>query len=193
MLTTIVSRAVQLSGLEAGAIYEYDETAEVFHLRATQSLPAEFLEIARPLALPKGEGATGRLAVTREPVQIPDVAAPEAYHGRMRDVLLRLGHRALLAVPLISEDHIVGGLVVNRREPGEFTPEVVDLLRTFATQSALAIQNARLFREIADKSAQLEAASRHKSEFLANMSHELRTPLNAIIGFSDDPQTVRIP
>ena len=65
----------------------------------------------------------------------------------MRDVLLRLGHRALLAVPLISEDHIVGGLVVNRREPGEFTPEVIDLLRTFATQSALAIQNARLFRD----------------------------------------------
>src|SRR5204862_4125321 len=66
-----------------------------------------------------------------------------------------------------------------------FPPEVVDVLKTFATQSALAIQNARLFREIADKSAQLEAASRHKSEFLANMSHELRTPLNAIIGFSE--------
>ena len=65
------------------------------------------------------------------------------------------------------------------------SPEVVDLLQTFATQSALAIQNARLFREIEDKSRQLEAASRHKSEFLANMSHELRTPLNAIIGFSE--------
>src|SRR5262249_644474 len=61
----------------------------------------------------------------------------------------------------------------------------IDLLRTFATQSALAIQNARLFHEIEDKSRQLEAASRHKSEFLANMSHELRTPLNAIIGFSE--------
>src|SRR5207249_9512718 len=54
-----------------------------------------------------------------------------------------------------------------------------------ATQSALAIQNARLFREIADKSRQLEVASQHESEFLANMSHELRTPLNAIIGFSE--------
>jgi two-component system, NtrC family, sensor kinase len=185
VLTTIVSRAVQLADLEAGAIYEYDEAAEVFHLRATQNLPEEFLEIARPLALPKGEGATGRLAVTREPVQIPDIAAPNAYHGRMRDVLLRMGHRALLAVPLISEDHIVGGLVVNRRQSGEFAPEVIDLLRTFATQSALAIQNARLFRELADKGHQLEVASQHKSEFLANMSHELRTPLNAIIGFSE--------
>ena len=185
VLTTIVSRAVHLAGLEAGAIYEYDEAAEVFYLRATQNLPEEFLEIAGPLALPKGEGATGQLAVTREPVQISDIAAPDAYHGRMRDVLLRLGHRALLAVPLISEDHIVGGLVVNRRQPGEFAPEVIDLLRTFATQSALAIQNARLFREIKDKGRQLEVASQHKSEFLANMSHELRTPLNAIIGFSE--------
>src|SRR5262249_6849733 len=68
---------------------------------------------------------------------------------------------------------------------GEFAPEVIDLMRTFATQSALAIQNARLFLEIEDKGRQLEVASQHKSEFLANMSHELRTPLNAIIGFSE--------
>jgi len=74
---------------------------------------------------------------------------------------------------------------VTRERPGEFPAETIELLRTFATQSALAIQNARLFHEIADKSRQLEAASRHKSEFLANMSHELRTPLNAVIGFSE--------
>jgi signal transduction histidine kinase len=74
---------------------------------------------------------------------------------------------------------------MSRRTPGEFPPEVVEVLKTFATQSALAIQNARLFREIEEKGRQLEAASRHKSEFLANMSHELRTPLNAIIGFSE--------
>src|SRR4029434_6721144 len=77
------------------------------------------------------------------------------------------------------------GLVVTRRVPGVFTTEIVEMLRTFATQSALAIQNARLFREIEDKSRQLAAASQHKSEFLANMSHELRTPLNAIIGYSE--------
>src|SRR5258705_10066606 len=79
----------------------------------------------------------------------------------------------------------MAGLTVTRRTPGEFPSHVIDLLRTFASQSALAIQNARLFREIGDKSRQLEAADRHKSEFLANMSHELRTPLNAIIGYSE--------
>lgn len=79
----------------------------------------------------------------------------------------------------------MGALTVWRKQAGSFSMEVVQLLQTFATQSALAIQNARLFREIEDKSHQIEAANRHKSEFLANMSHELRTPLNAIIGFSE--------
>jgi signal transduction histidine kinase len=90
-----------------------------------------------------------------------------------------------LVIPLLREDRIFGALVVRRKSTGEFRPEVVELLKTFATQSTLAIQNARLFREIEDKSRQIEAANRHKSEFLANMSHELRTPLNAIIGFSE--------
>jgi signal transduction histidine kinase len=100
-------------------------------------------------------------------------------------VLIGAGFRALLSVPLLREEQVIGSLSLNRHVPGEFPSEVLEVLKTFATQSALAIQNARLFREIADKSRQLEAASRHKSEFLANMSHELRTPLNAIIGFSE--------
>jgi signal transduction histidine kinase len=86
---------------------------------------------------------------------------------------------------LVREDRLIGLLVVRRQTPGPFPEAVTELLQTFATQSALAIQNARLFREIADKGRQLEAASHHKSEFLANMSHELRTPLNAILGFSE--------
>ena len=117
--------------------------------------------------------------------QIRDIRTKRSYQSRVREILIRLGYRSLLAVPLLREDHLLGGLVVNRKSAGEFAPEVIDLLKTFATQSALAIQNARLFREIEEKSRQLEIASRHKSEFLANMSHELRTPLNAIIGFSE--------
>ena len=183
VLTTIVSRAVQLAGVDAGAIYEYDEAEEMFHLRATENLPAEFVEAAT--ALRRGEGATGRAGVTGAPVQIPDIAAPGAYQSSLRDILLGLGHRAILAVPLLHEGRVVGGLAVNGREPGEFPQDIVDLLQTFATQSALAIQNARLFRELQAKSLEAEVASRHKSEFLANMSHELRTPLNAIIGYSE--------
>jgi signal transduction histidine kinase len=126
----------------------------------------------------------GRLADVQEPLQVADILEAPA-ESRVRSVLVRAGYRALLAVPLVREGHLIGGLTVIRKATGEFAPEVIELLRTFATQSALAIQNARLFLEIEDKSRQLEVASQHKSEFLANMSHELRTPLNAIIGFAE--------
>jgi signal transduction histidine kinase len=185
VLTTIVSRATQLASMDSGVIYEYDEVNEQFYLRATQDLEEDIVEMLRAGPVRKGEGVTGRAALTREPVQIPDITQGGAYQSRVRDALLGAGYRALLAVPLLREDHIIGGLTVHRRTPGGFSAEVIDLLRTFATQSVLAIQNARLFRELADKSRQLEVASQHKSEFLANMSHELRTPLNAIIGFSE--------
>jgi signal transduction histidine kinase len=75
--------------------------------------------------------------------------------------------------------------VVWRQEAGRFPDRIVDLLQTFATQSTLAIQNAQLFREIAERGRELEIASRHKSQFLANMSHELRTPMNAILGYTE--------
>src|SRR5262249_39822400 len=126
----------------------YDEAGEEFHLRATESLPEEYLEIARQAPGRKGEGATGRLAVTHAPVEIPDIAAPSAYQSRTREALIRTGHRSLLAVPLLREDRVMGSLVVFRKTPGEFGAEVVATLQTFATQSVLAIQNARLFHEI---------------------------------------------
>jgi len=185
VLNTIVSRASQLAGAAGCSIFEYDAATEQFELRATHNDDTPFVEALRAVPLRKGEGLMGRAAEMREPIQIPDITQPGAYQSSVRDTLIRFGYRALLAVPLLREDQIIGSLSFNRKAPGEFPPEVVDVLKTFATQSALAIQNARLFREIADKSAQLEAASRHKSEFLANMSHELRTPLNAIIGFSE--------
>src|SRR5262249_36092315 len=153
-------------------------------LRATENVEDELAELLRSNPIAKGEGAMGRAAAAREPVQIPDILE-STYQSSVRAALVRSGHRALLAVPLLREDAIIGGLVVNRKAPGEFPPETIELLKTFATQSVLAIQNARLFREIEEKSAELEVANRHKSEFLANMSHELRTPLNAIIGFSE--------
>ena len=185
VLATIVSRAAQLAGMDGGSIWEYDETREEFYLHATDRAPDELVEALRAMPIRKGEGALGRLAMTGEPVQIRDIAEEPDYPSRLREIGTRGGLRSVLAVPLLREDHLLGALAVNRNSPGEFAPEVIELLKTFATQSALAIQNARLFREVEQKSRELATASRHKSEFLANMSHELRTPLNAIIGFSE--------
>jgi GAF domain-containing protein/anti-sigma regulatory factor (Ser/Thr protein kinase) len=185
VLTTIVSRAVQLSGLDGGVVFEYDESVEEFVQRVATETGGALAEARRTTRIRKGEGVLGRTAITLEPAQVSDITLPGAYEGRLRENLVKSGIRAILAVPMVREGQLIGCLGVTRNQPGDFPADTIDLLRTFATQSALAIQNARLFQEIADKSRQLEAASQHKSEFLANMSHELRTPLNAIIGFSE--------
>ena len=185
VLTTIVARAVQISGLDGGVIFEYDEAAEEFAQRAATDSAGALAEARRTARVRKGEGVVGRTAVTLGPVQVPDITAGGAYEGRLRETLIEAGVRAVLAVPMLREGRLIGCLAVTRNVPGDFPSGTMELLRTFATQSALALQNARLFWELADKSRQLEDASQHKSEFLANMSHELRTPLNAIIGFSE--------
>jgi signal transduction histidine kinase len=185
VLTTIVSRAVELSGLDGGVVFEYEEDRQEFVERAQAGAAGAAAVARRATRIRKTEGAIGRTAIDLKPVEVPDITAPGASVGPNRETLIESGVRSILAVPLVREDQLIGCLGVTRNQPGRFAAETVELLRTFATQSALAIQNARLFQEIEDKSRQLEAASRHKSEFLANMSHELRTPLNAIIGFSE--------
>src|SRR5262245_34528157 len=186
VLSTIVRHAVQLSGTSCGIIFDYDEPTQEFSVRASHKMEEELVEVYRVTPLRLSQGSTGVAAATRAPVQVVDLLDErQPRYTRIRSLLARLGYRSLLAVPILLEQRIMGALTVYRGVTGSFAQEVVDLLQTFATQSALAIHNARLFREIEDKSRQIEAANRHKSEFLANMSHELRTPLNAIIGFSE--------
>jgi GAF domain-containing protein/anti-sigma regulatory factor (Ser/Thr protein kinase) len=187
VLATIVARAVQLSGTSGGVIYEYDEAAQEFHLRASHRAEEALVEALRATPVRLGMGATGQAALRRAPVEVVDILDDQQYRVPpvMRSTLTQLGYRSVLGVPLLVEQRILGALTVWRREPGSFPPDAVKLLQTFATQSVLAIQNARLFRELEAKSRELEVASRHKSQFLANMSHELRTPLNAVLGYTE--------
>ena len=183
VLTTIVGRAVQLSRTEAGAIYVFDEERQEFKLRATYGMSEEMIVAITDRRIGTGDAHIGPAATQRKPIQVADIENEPA--TPVNEINLREGFRAVLIVPLLRPDHIVGALVVRRKTPGEFPQPTIDLLETFADQSVVAIQNARLFSEIEEKGKQLAIASQHKSQFLANMSHELRTPLNAILGYTE--------
>jgi GAF domain-containing protein len=183
VLSTIVSQAVELSGTEAGTIYEFDDKQKELQLRSTYGMGEELIAALKDQHLGVGEPIVDHAVACREPVQVEDLAATPSTPAR--DIIARAGYRALLVVPLLGRDQVMGTLVVRRKAPGAFPQDTVELLKTFAAQSVLAIQNAHLFTEIDEKSRQLEIASQHKSQFLANMSHELRTPLNAILGYTE--------
>jgi GAF domain-containing protein len=183
VLSTIVAKAVELSGTEAGAIYGYDEQSREFRLRATYGMDQELIEALTQRHIDLDDPTIAEVFAQREPLQAADLR--EEAPSELNEIVLRAGYRARMVAPLLRGEDIVGMLAVRRRTPGEFAKNTVDIIKTFAAQSALAILNARLFHEIEDKSRQLEEASQHKSQFLANMSHELRTPLNAILGYTE--------
>ena len=181
VLNTIVAQAVQLSSTDAGAIYVSDEAQKELRLRATHGMNEAMIAAITQRGVGFDEATVAQAIAQRAPVQVADLRPVSP----VTEIVLGAGYRALLVVPLLSPDGIVGMLVVRRRVPGEFPESTIDLLQTFAAQSVVAIENARLYSEVEENRRQLAIASQHKSQFLANMSHELRTPLNAIIGYSE--------
>jgi signal transduction histidine kinase len=183
VLKTIVQRAVELSGTDAGSIFYYRQEIGRFELGETKGLDDEVIVRLRKLDIATGQTGLGEAIASRQPLQVPDLMRRPS--NILRDIAVEAGLRAALIVPLLSTDGPVGALVLQRRQLGEFTPSVVTLMQSFADQSAIALENAHLFEEIAQKSRELEIASQHKSQFVANMSHELRTPLAAILGYAE--------
>ena len=183
VLSGIVRHAVQLSKTDAGTIYEFDEAEQVFVPLTNYGVDSAFIQALRESAHGVGDDTViGRAVIKGAPEQIPDLENVPDYP---LPFVKEAGFRAMLAVPLLREDRLFGGLVVRRKEAGWFSKPVEKLLQTFATQSVVALHNAQLFREIEEKGRELEIANKHKSQFLANMSHELRTPLNAILGYTE--------
>jgi signal transduction histidine kinase len=184
VLSSILTASLGVTWASAGAIFRYSPADRSFRLAEAVGWEEAQARSVRDIRVPETESAMGEAVARRMPVQLADLTQRAAY-APLRDVTLAAGFHSALIVPLVGAERILGAIILMRREVGEFPPETVRLMQTLASQSVLAIQNARLFREIAEKSEELALASQHKSQFLANMSHELRTPLNAILGYAE--------
>jgi two-component system, NtrC family, sensor kinase len=197
VLTTIVAKATQLSSTEAGAIYVFDDAHQEFGLRATYGLDETVATELRKRHIRIGEGAISDAVERRMPIQIPDIQNdPSA----TLDIIARAGFRALLIVPLLSTDRIVGALIVRRKQPGEFPKSTIELLQTFAAQSVLAIQNARLFESVESRTRELAKSLEDLrttqdrliqtqklaslGQLTAGIAHEIKNPLNFVNNFS---------
>jgi GAF domain-containing protein len=185
VLNTVLENACKMARAGGGTIYVYDKAANAFRLEAGYNMSEEHIARVRAQPMRMGDPVVGESVERRETIVIEDLSAIDRTHTPLIDILVRAGVRAILSMPLIHQGEVIGALVVRRSYPGPFALETVKLLENFATQSAIAVNNARLFAEIQDKSRQLELASQHKSQFVANMSHELRTPLAAILGYAE--------
>jgi adenylate cyclase len=177
VLQTVTEQASTMAFANGGAIYVFDGEKGEFRLEAAHDISAEAIASIRAQPLRLSDPLIGECGVRREAVQVADLndlPATTLAATTLRNSLVQAGVRAVLAVPLLHKDDLIGALAVRRSEPGVFSPEIVRLLEAFAAQSAIALKNARLFEEVQDQSKRLAA----QSEELEQWNHTLQQRVN---------------
>jgi two-component system, NtrC family, sensor kinase len=191
VLITIVAKATQLSNTEAGAIYVFDDRQREFHLRATYGMDQELIDALTQRRIGLDDPNVVQALAQSEPIQVADLR--DETPNEINEITLRAGFRARLTASLMRGEDVVGFLVVRRRAPGTFPQNTIDLIKTFAAQSAVAIENARLFRNVETSLEDLRTTQDRLvqtqklaslGQLTAGIAHEIKNPLNFVNNFS---------
>lgn len=181
---TILESVTRLCEANIAALFLYD--GELLHTAAHHNTTPEFAaHLDRAPRAPSHQTTTRLAALERTVIHVSDLLADPAFSPTPLALYEKENVRTVLSVPMLRENALMGVITMWRREVRPFTDTQIALVKTFADQAVIAVENVRLFQELQDRTEQLEIASKHKSQFLANMSHELRTPMNAILGYTE--------
>jgi adenylate cyclase len=156
VLSTIVTRAVEITGSDAGAIYSYNPALGVFDLAESSGIGRASLDKIRAVRISKDDPVFGLAASGRKAISIPDLEHAADYP--LRGAALAAGFNSVLVVPLAGQREVLGALVLQRKTRGDFPPNTIGLMYTLAHQSVLAMNNAGLFREVDRRGRELSAA-----------------------------------
>jgi class 3 adenylate cyclase/HAMP domain-containing protein len=173
VLPTVASRALEITHADAVLIYSYDATKHQFNLVEAGGIDKQ--AEGEHLTIDEGESILSEAARTGEPVAVPDLST--ATDHLLRDVAITAGFHSVLVVPLVDQQGVLGALVVLRRAAGEFPPNLIGLMRTFAHQSVLAMRNAWLFTEVDHKGRELASANgvvQQQADKLTEQTEQLR-------------------
>ena len=165
VFSTIAESSMRLCGALFSSVYQFD--GELIHMVAERNYPSMARELSERLfpSKPNRQLFTGRAILERAVVNVPDVQSDLEWHSdadRSR-VSHTAGFRSVLSVPMLRGESAVGAITVWHAEVGPFTDKHVTLLKTFADQAVIAIENVRLFREIQERNAELREALEHQT------------------------------
>jgi class 3 adenylate cyclase/HAMP domain-containing protein len=173
VLPTVAARALEITHADAVLIYGYDAGNHQFNL--TEAIGIDKDAEGRHRAIDADHSPLGEAASSGEPIAIPQLSAISEHP--LRDVAVEAGFHSVLVVPLVDQTGILGSLVVLRRNEGDFSVNLIGLMKTFAHQAVLAMRNARLFTEVDHKSRELQDANdivRQQAGKLQEQTDQLR-------------------